>query len=48
MRFSVITVCLNPGSKLKITLDSVLGQSCKDFEVIVKDGGSTDCGGLEA
>lgn len=42
MRFSVITVCLNPGSKLKTTLDSVLGQSCKDFEVIVKDGGSTD------
>lgn len=42
MRFSVITVCLNPGSKLKTTLDSVLGQSCGDFEVIVKDGGSSD------
>lgn len=42
MRFSVITVCLNPGGKLKMTLDSVLGQSCRDFEVIVKDGGSRD------
>lgn len=42
MRFSVITVCLNPGSKLKTTLDSVLRQSCRDFEVIVKDGGSSD------
>lgn len=42
MRFSVITVCLNPGSKLKTTLDSVFRQSCRDFEVIVKDGGSSD------
>lgn len=42
MRFSVITVCLNPGGKLRTTLESVLGQSCGDFEVIVKDGGSSD------
>lgn len=42
MRFSVITVCLNPGGKLKTTLDSVLSQSCGDYEVIVKDGGSSD------
>lgn len=46
MRFSVITVCLNPGGKLNVTLDSVLGQSCQDAEVIVKDGGSRD-GSLE-
>ena len=46
MRFSVITVCLNPGAKLKVTLDSVLSQSSRDFEVIVKDGGSSD-GALE-
>lgn len=45
--FSVITVCLNPGAKLKITLDSILKQSCQDLEVILKDGGSTD-GALEA
>lgn len=42
MRFSVITVCLNPGRKLYTTLESVLRQSCGDFEVIVKDGGSSD------
>ena len=42
MRFSVIVVCLNPGGKLKDTLDSILGQTCRDFEVIIKDGGSTD------
>lgn len=47
MRFSVITVCLNPGVKLKMTLDSVLSQSCRDFEIIVKDGGSSD-GSVEA
>lgn len=38
----MIVVCLNPGEKLKGTLDSILGQTCRDFEVIIKDGGSTD------
>ncbi len=42
MKFSIITVCLNPGEKLNATLDSVLRQSCRDAEVILKDGGSVD------
>ncbi len=42
MRFSVITVCLNPGEKLNATLESVLGQTCGDVEVVLKDGGSRD------
>lgn len=42
MKISVITVCLNPGEKLGITLDSILRQDCQDVEVILKDGGSTD------
>lgn len=42
MKFSVIVVCLNPGAKLKTTIDSILGQTFRDFEVIMKDGGSTD------
>lgn len=42
MKFSVIVVCLNPGTKLKTTMDGILGQTCRDFEVIIKDGGSTD------
>lgn len=42
MKFSVIVVCMNPGTKLKTTMDSILGQTCRDFEVIIKDGGSTD------
>ena len=47
MRFSIITVCLNPGESLKYTLDSIINQTYKDFEVIIKDGGSTD-GSLNA
>lgn len=47
MRFSIIIVCLNPGEKLKRTLDSVLSQTCEDYEIIVKDGGSRD-GSVEA
>lgn len=42
MRFSVIVVCLNPGEKLNQTLDSVLKQTCDDYEIVVKDGGSSD------
>ncbi len=46
LKISVITVCLNPGEKLALTLDSILNQKYPDVEVIVKDGGSTD-GSLE-
>lgn len=42
MKFSIITVCLNPREKLKSTLESVLRQTCTDVEVILKDGGSRD------
>ena len=46
MMFSIIVVCLDPGEKLKKTMDSIFGQTCKDFQVIIKDGGSRD-GALE-
>lgn len=42
MKFSIVTVCLNPGEKLNSTLASVLSQTCEDWEVIIKDGGSSD------
>ena len=42
MKFSIIVVCLNPGEKLNKTLDSILQQTCQDYEIVVKDGGSRD------
>ncbi len=42
VKFSVIVVALNPGEKLKKTIDSVLCQTCGDYEIVVKDGGSSD------
>ena len=40
--FSIIVVCLNPGEKLRKTLESIYVQTFRDYEVIVKDGGSKD------
>ncbi len=40
--FSIIVVCLQAGEELRKTVESVLSQTDTDFEVIVKDGGSTD------
>ena len=39
---SIITVCFNAGQSLKRTIESVVAQEFKDFEYIIKDGGSTD------
>lgn len=44
--FSIITVCYQAGEKLIETVRNVLAQSFSSFELIVKDGGSTD-GSLE-
>lgn len=40
--FSIVTVNYNYGRFLEDAIQSVLGQSCQDFELIVVDGGSTD------
>jgi glycosyltransferase involved in cell wall biosynthesis len=40
--FSIITVNLNSGSLIQGTYNSVVTQKFKDFEYIIKDGGSTD------
>lgn len=40
--FSIIVVCLNPGEKLRYTLESIKKQKFQEYEVLVKDGGSTD------
>jgi glycosyltransferase involved in cell wall biosynthesis len=41
-KISVISFCLNSAKYLRETIDSVLQQSYKNFELIIKDGGSTD------
>ena len=40
--FSIVVVSLNPGKRLKETLQSILKQTYNSYEVIIKDGGSTD------
>ena len=40
--FSIVVVSLNPGDRLKKTLDSIVNQTFLNYEIILKDGGSTD------
>lgn len=40
--FSIVVVCLNAGGKLKNTVNSILAQSYPHYEIIVKDGMSSD------
>ena len=40
--FSIIVVCYNAGEELHKTVQSILEQSFDDYEIIIKDGGSTD------
>ena len=40
--FSIVVVSLNSGKRLQETLQSILKQTYTDYEVIIKDGGSTD------
>ncbi|MBD5452182.1 MAG: glycosyltransferase [Lachnospiraceae bacterium] len=40
--FSIIVVCLNAGERLWATVESVLRQSYENYEIVIKDGISTD------
>lgn len=42
MLVTIITVCLNAGSKISNTIKSVCDQSYNEIEYIIIDGGSTD------
>ena len=42
MKLSIITINYNNCKGLRKTLESVISQTCQDFEWIVIDGGSTD------
>lgn len=41
MQLSIVTVCYNE-KDIGRTCESIVSQSCQDFEWIVVDGGSTD------
>ena len=41
-KYTIITINFNNSAELRQTIESVLGQTMKDFEYIVIDGGSTD------
>ena len=40
--FSIVTVCLNDVDGLRKTRQSIVSQSCDDYEWVVIDGQSTD------
>ena len=42
IKYSIVLVCLNAGERLKETVESIVGQTYQNYEVIIKDGGSTD------
>lgn len=42
MKISVITVCYNAADTIEATIQSVLGQTCKDLEYLIIDGLSQD------
>ena len=41
-KYTIITINFNNSAELRQTIESVLGQTMKDFEYIVIDGGATD------
>ena len=42
MKFSIITICHNPGDKIKTAIESVLSQDYSNIEYIIIDAASTD------
>lgn len=42
MKYSIITINYNNRDGLARTIESVVGQTCRDYEYLIIDGGSTD------
>lgn len=42
MKISVVTACYNSAATMRFTLDSFLGQTHEEKELLIVDGGSTD------
>ena len=42
MKFSIITATFNSAATVRDTIESVLGQTHQDWELVIKDGGSKD------
>ena len=42
MKISIVTICFNNEKDIRATIGSVLSQTYKDIEYIIKDGGSKD------
>lgn len=42
IKYSIVLVCLNAGERLWETIESIVIQTYQNYEVIIKDGGSTD------
>lgn len=40
--YSILVVCLNAGQRLIDTIDSIISQRYQNYEIIIKDGESTD------
>ena len=42
VKYSILVVCLNSGQRLLDTIESIISQKYQNYEIIVKDGESTD------
>ncbi len=42
INYSILVVCLNAGQRLLDTIDSIISQEYQNYEIIIKDGESTD------
>lgn len=42
IKYSILVVCLNSGQRLLDTIESITGQTYQNYEIIIKDGESTD------